>query len=195
MASRGRLPRSNAKWVSLGRELVTVPAKGTERIDFEVRVPGGKGQALAGTYWSMIMVEPIAQGSQESANPADKAARVTQLLRYGVQVATSVGRPGPASLAFANPQLLKEADRQLFTIDVANNGQRLLRPTLWLEVYSQKGKPVGKFQGAETRLYPGTSARFKMDLGRTAPGKYLGLVAADGTGNDLFGANVELDIQ
>ena len=103
--------------------------------------------------------------------------------------------PAPAALTFEHPQLLKEGDKRLFAIDVANTGQQLLRPTLWIELYSEAGKPIGKFHGAETRLYPGTSARFKIDLGETPNGKYLGMVAADGAGDNLFGANVELEIK
>jgi hypothetical protein len=192
----GLLPRSNAKWISLSREVVTVPPRGTERIDYEVTVPGGKGGGLAGSYWSMIMVEPIAASSQESAGPVPEgAARVTQVLRYGIQVVTQFGKAGPAALTFANPQLVKEGDKHLFAIDVANTGQQLLRPTLWLELYTQAGGPVGKFHGDATRLYPGTSARFKIDLAKTPNGKYLGMVAADGAGDNLFGANVELEIK
>jgi hypothetical protein len=191
----GRLPRSNAKWISLSREVVTVPAKGKERIDYEVTVPAGKGAGLSGTYWSMIMVEPIAQGSRESGKVPDGAARIVQVLRYGVQIITQFGKPGPAALTFEHPQLLNEGDKRLFAIDVANTGQQLLRPTLWIEIYSQAGKPIGKFHGEKTRLYPNTSARFKIDLGATPNGKYLGMVAADGTGDNLFGANVELELK
>ncbi len=189
----GRLPRSNANWVSLSRELVTVPPKGTERLDYEVKVPSGS--SLSGTYWSMIMVEPIAVNSLESGEVPDGAARVTQVLRYGIQVATHIGKGGGPGLTFANPRLVKEDGKQLFAIDVENTGQQLLRPTLSLELYGQAGSPVGKFQGEATRLYPGTSARFLIDLGQTPNGKYLGLVVADGTGDNLFGANVELDIE
>jgi hypothetical protein len=192
----GQLPRSNAKWISLSREVVTVPPRGTERIDYEVTVPAGKGARLSGSYWSMVMVEPISKGSQESAGPAPEGtARVKQVLRYGIQVVSQLGKAGPAALTFANPQLLKEDEQRLFAIDVANTGQQLLRPTLWLELYTATGSPIGKFHGSATRLYPGTSARFKIDLAKTPNGKYLGMVAADGAGDNLFGANVELELK
>jgi hypothetical protein len=176
--------------------VVTVPPKGTEWIDYEVTVPAGQGNGLSGTYWSMIMVEPIAAGSRESAGAVpENAARVTQVLRYGIQVVTHIGKGGEPGLTFTNPRLLKAEGRQVFAIDVENTGHQLLRPTLSLELYGQAGKPVGKFQGEATRLYPGTSARFPIDLGDVPKGKYLGLVVADGTGDNLFGANVELEIE
>ncbi|MFE8034074.1 hypothetical protein [Thiohalocapsa marina] len=190
----GQLPRSNAGWISLTREVVTVPPKGTERIDYEVKVPSG--DQLSGTYWSMLMVEPIPETSRESAaDLPEGTTSVTQLLRFGIQLVTHIGSSGETALVFSNPQLVKENGKRLFAIDVENTGQRWLRPSLWLELYSQSGNPVGKFEGAATRLYPGTSARFRIDLGETPDGNYLGLVAADGTGDNLFGANVELEIK
>jgi len=190
----GNMPRSNAKWVGLSRDLIKVPANATERIEYEVRVPAEKG--LTGTYWSMIMVEPITKGSRESAEALpDNTTAISQVLRYGIQVVTNIGKGGQTELTFANPRLVQEEGKRFFTIDVANTGQRSLRPALWLELYSDKGSPVGKFQGEARRLYPGTSSAYKIDLGQTPNGKYLGMVAADGTGDNLFGANVELEIK
>ncbi len=190
----GKMPRSNAQWVALGRDLITVPAKATERVEYEVRVPADKG--LAGTYWSMIMVEPVAKGSRESAETLpENTTAISQVMRYGIQVVTNLGKGGQAELTFANPRLVEEEGKRLFAIDVANTGQRSLRPGLWLELYSAQGAPVGKFQGEARRLYPGTSSRYLIDLGQTPKGKYLGMVAADGKGDSLFGANVELEIK
>lgn len=190
----GNMPRSNAKWVGLSRDAITVPPNATERIEYEVRVPAEKG--LSGTYWSMIMVEPIAKGSRESAEALpENTTAISQTLRYGIQVVTNIGKSGQAELTFANPRLVQEEDKRLFAIDVANTGQRSLRTALWLELYSEKGSPVGKFQGEAMRLYPGTSGCFKIDLGQTPNGKYLGMVAADAKGDNLFGANVELEIK
>ncbi|QVL51027.1 MAG: hypothetical protein KFB96_11825 [Thiocapsa sp.] len=193
---RGKSQRSNANWVSLSRELVSIPANGIERIDYEVTVPTGQGAGFSGTYWSLIMVELIDKASRESAQERPEgAAQINQITRYGVQVVTHIGRAGSVGLSFANPQIIKKEENRLFAIDVENSGQRWLIPSLSLELYSQEGSAMGKFQGPATRLYPGTSARFEMDLGQVPNGKYLGLVVADGTGDNLFGANVELDIE
>ena len=190
----GKMPRSNAKWVALSRNTITVPPQATERVEYEVLVPGEKG--LIGTYWSMIMVEPISKDSRESAEALpENTTTISQVLRYGIQVVTNIGKGGQVELTFANPRLIQEEGKRLFAIDVANTGQRSLRTALWLELYSDKGSPVGKFQGSAQRLYPGTSACYKIDLGKTPNGKYLGMVAADAKGDNLFGANVELEIK
>jgi hypothetical protein len=190
----GQLTHSNAKWTSLSRELIEIPAHTAVSLDFEVRVPAGTG--LSGTYWSVIMVDPISKSSQEGGTEAAQAtARVRQTIRYAVQIVTHIGKTAAGELAFANPRLVIEGDKRFLAIDVANTGQRWLRPTLWLELYGSAGDPVGRFQGQATRLYPGTSTRARIGLADIPKGKYLGLVVADGTGDNLFGANVELEIE
>jgi hypothetical protein len=196
----GRSARSNAPWVRLSRELVTIPANGTERIDYEVSVPAGQGAALTGTYWSLIMVEPIGQTSQEAVAPPELApgeerAQIGQMMRYALQVITHIGKTGTAGLNFTNPQLLQRDGKQFFAIDVENTGERLLGPNLTLELYRETGEALGKFSAGGQRLFPGTAFRFQMDLSQVPKGKYLGLVVADGTGDNLFGANVELEIE
>ncbi|WP_373508744.1 hypothetical protein [Thiocapsa sp.] len=192
----GRLARSNANWIRLSRNQVTVPGNSTEVIEFEVKVPSGQGSALNGTYWSMIMVEPIDQRSAESMSDLeDGSVQIKQVMRYAVQVVTHIGNTGSTGLSFTNPGLTTEGNEHIFAIDVENTGQRWVRPNLWLELYNESGKPIGKFEGPGKRLYPSTSARIKVQLGDVPTGKYLGLVVADGTGDDLFGANVELDIE
>jgi hypothetical protein len=193
---RGRSPRSNANWITLSRDLVTVGPNSVERVDFVVKVPAGKSDGLAGTYWSMVMVEPLGVSSLEGAGAlSDGTTQVSQILRYGVQIISHIGKTGETGLTFTNPHIVKDEERRFFAIDVENSGQRALRPSLSLELYSETGSPVGKFQGSAQRLYPGTSARFPIDLGDVPKGKYLGLVVADGTGDNLFGANVELEIE
>ncbi|AGA89895.1 hypothetical protein Thimo_1091 [Thioflavicoccus mobilis 8321] len=155
----GQLERSNAKWISLSTELVRIPAGGTEELTFEVHVPRDKG--LSGTYWSMIMVEPIAALSREAiGEQPDNSARIAAVMRYGVQVVTQIGQSGATGLVFTNSGLIDEDGQRVFRIDAENTGSRWLRPSLWLELYREDGTPVGKSQGPTKRLYPGTSAQF-----------------------------------
>lgn len=190
----GRLSRSNANWIVIDRNHLRVPAGGTADVGYRVRVPSGSG--LRGSYWSMIMVEPIAKGSAESGEPLpERTTRLSQVTRYGVQVITDIGNGGAGALDFSNPRLLDPAEghgQRLFAVDVENTGARWLRAKLWIELYSREGAPVGKFDGPLKRLFPGTSARFEVDLKDVPSGDYIALVAADGGGDNLFGANLEL---
>lgn len=188
--------RSNAKWIYLKKEMIKLPPNGVERVEYEVRVPGPTNGQLSGTYWSMIMVEPIPKESAESDSVSSGiSTNIKQLFRYGIQIVTNVGKAPESNLSFTNPQVLQQDNKRIFTVDVENTSQRSLRPGLSLELYSDSGNPIGKFKGAAQRLYPGTSVRFRIDLDSVPPGKYLGLVVADGTGDDLFGANVELEVE
>ncbi|CRI63720.1 conserved hypothetical protein [Thiocapsa sp. KS1] len=192
----GRLPRSNANWIRLSRDVVVVQPNTRERIDFEVKVPGGSADKITGTFWSMVVVEPITPASPESSDPpADRTVTIGAAMRYGVQVITQIGNTGRYNLIFTNPRIIKNDGRRIFEIDVENDGERWLRPLVWLELYTKAGQPIGRLQSSAKRLFPGTSERFGIDLGDTPVGSYLGLVAADGTGDNLFGANVELEIE
>ena len=53
----GTLARSNAGWVRLNREQITVAPDSVATVDYEVQVPGEA--ALAGTYWSVVMVQEL----------------------------------------------------------------------------------------------------------------------------------------
>ena len=53
----GRLPRSNAKWLHLGQEQLTIAPGTVANALYEVQVPSDP--ALKGTYWSMVVVEPV----------------------------------------------------------------------------------------------------------------------------------------
>jgi len=44
-------------------------------------------------------------------------------------------------------------------------------------------------------IYPGTSVRFRIDLGKNMAGTYKTLVVADCGGDELFGANYTLEIK
>ena len=53
----GSQARSNAAWLQLNREQVTIAPDSVATVDYEVRVPGGAG--LSGTYWSVVMVQEL----------------------------------------------------------------------------------------------------------------------------------------
>jgi hypothetical protein len=179
----GKMKRSNAKWLQLSQGQFTVPPKSVLTVNYQIRVPDDA--TLTGSYWSMLMVEQIAKRSEASA-------QMTQNMRYAVQVITQIGTTGTGALAFIEPKVVKKNGAALFTVDINNTGERLLRPHISLELYNQQGSALGKLKGSKLLLYPNTSGRFEIDLKGLPPGKYTGLVVADAGGNDLFGAQLEV---
>ncbi len=188
----GELPRSNAKWITLSPKLVVVPPKETVQAHFSVQTPDDA--TLTGTYWSLVMVEPVPEGSPESGIvPADRPTLgVREVFRYSVQIVTHVGDTGTRSLKFVAMKLLAENGKRVLVVDAENTGERWLRGTLAVDLYDAKGAFVGKFTGNKKRLFPLTSVQFAADLPGVANGTYKALIVVDCGGDDVFGVNVNL---
>lgn len=182
----GSLPRSNAPWLELGAQAVSVPAGGSVTVPYQVRLPA----ALApGSYWSVIMVETVAPRSA-----ADGTLSLQTVVRYGVQVITTLD-PAAAELTFANPTFRESGGGSVLTLDVLNSGERSLRASHYLDLFDAAGAPMGRVEGDVRRTYPGTSVRQSFALGELAPGAYLAVVIADAGGDDLFGAQYNLTVE
>ena len=185
----GKLERSNADWLSFSPRRLVIPPKETAVVNYTVKVPTDAN--LVGTYWSMLMVEGIPQGSRESSLPENGKTKVgiTQIMRYAVQMITHIGDSGQRQLKFLETKLLRENEKRLLQADIENTGQRWLRPFLWAELYDENGRYIGRFEGSRKRIYPGTSVRYIVDLTGVPEGTYKALVVADSGGDEIFGAN------
>ncbi len=188
----GKLPRSNASWITLSPKQGVIPPKQSVRVAFSVRAPDDA--TLAGTYWSVIMVEPIAEGSAESSAPGggQPAIGINEVMRYAIQVVTHFGETGKRSVKFAKLRLENEAGLKTLVAEVENTGERMLRGHFWVDLFDANGAHVGKFEGNGRRLYPQTSAAYQADLAGVPNGSYKALVVVDCGGADIFGVNVNL---
>lgn len=192
----GTQPRSNGAWVHLAQEQVTVPPHGVASVQYDVAVPAGA--PLTGSYWSMIMVEPLSPVEAAGASALKKGqvrAAVTAVTRFGVQVASEIGSTGTRELRFAHPRLVKGKDGKAYlAIDVRNTGERTLRPQLSLELHDAKGAQRQGLPVGAQRLYPASAAQFQMDVSAVPKGTYRALVTADAGGDDVFGSQFDLTI-
>ena len=191
----GKNPRSNAGWTTFGPARVTIPPHGTSIINYSVKVPDDPG--LAGTYWSIIMVEVLSKQSPEIAGGHDGQVKlgIDQVFRYGVQIVTHIEDTGQRKLKFLDTRLLREDGARVLEVDLENTGERWLRPVLWAELYDTSGTFVGKFDAGTLRIYPGTSVRYKVDLTQVAGGDYKAVVIADCGADDVFGATYSLSVE
>ena len=193
----GKDPRSNAKWIAFSPRRVLIPPGEQSGINYTVKVPDD--ETLAGSHWSMFMIEAIPTDSPESetGEPKEGEAKVSirTILRYGIQMVTDIGETGTHRLKFLMTKLLKEQEKRTLQVDIENNGERWLRPLLWTELYDEKGNYIGRFEGGRLRTYPGTSVRFRIDLSEVPKGKYKALIVADCGGDDLFGATYDLEFE
>lgn len=193
----GSTPRSNAAWITLSPSRATLLPGAETEIRYRVGVPAAGAAPRTGTYWSMIMIEPIAAGSAESARGA-RARGVVGLAaktRYGVQVATHLRGTGEAQLAFAGTEAVQvPGGGKVLQFDVRNTGDRAYRPALRVEVFNARGEAAGVFESERGLLYPGTSLRHRVELGALPAGAYQALVVADTGGDRVFGAQYQLTL-
>jgi hypothetical protein len=189
----GKDARSNASWISFSPNQLTIPGLTNAEVRFKVKVPDRAD--LVGTYWSVIMVElvPPAASAKDVASKDRIKFGVTQTMRYAVQVVTSIGAGGARKLKFINVELVQEKDRKLLRVDIENAGERWLRPYSYVELYTDKGEPAGKFEGERLRIYPGTSVRFTFDMSRVKDGAYRALIVLDNKDSSVFGAQYTLN--
>ncbi|MBN2373436.1 hypothetical protein JXL19_06605 [bacterium] len=187
--------RSNAKWITFNPKRLMVAPHQKETVHYSVKVPDKEGQT--GTYWSMIMVEPISEGSPESSmeKKGDITIGVRQIFRYGIQLVTHIDNTGSRKIRFLNTKIHTEEDGiKTLRVDVENVGDRSLRPALSVELYDEKGIQIGRYEAGSLNTYPGTSVRFKINLETIRDGILKALVIADCGGDDIFGATYTMKI-
>ena len=185
MDPAGTLPRSNAKWIALDRQSVTLPAKSKLVVNYTLTAP----MNVSGTYWSAIHVTPDLPPATGSG------LAIRNRVSYMVQVVTDL--PGGAPrVRFANPQFLRDAQGLLaFTVDTFGEGDRWIIRKVTLEAYDAAGNLVATVPARSRRLYPGTSLRDTFPLA-LPNGKYtLVLVAEDEAQEHAFGARYPVEVK
>jgi hypothetical protein len=192
----GKDARSNAHWVTFSPSRITIPPREKAVINYTVSVP--KDETLVGTYWSMLMIEGLPESAPEASGKEKNkniALGITQIMRYAIQVVTNIGDTGTKKLTFLQAKIVKEQGARILQIDVQNDGERLLRPQLWTEIHTATGDSLGRFQGEQYRIYPGTSKRFRIDITAAPTGTHKALVVADCGEDDLFGISYTLKFE
>jgi hypothetical protein len=191
-AAPGSLPRSSARWVTFTPSQVRIAPGAEATVGYTVTVPAGT--AAAGTFWSLLMVEGIAQGSPESSAPAAPARvrmGVQPSIRYAVQLATTLGAAAP-QVQFASARAYAAGAAKVLEVDVANAGDVAYRPEIRVELFDEAGNRAGAFTSRRGLLYPGSSLRQTFELGTIPAGTYQALVVADAGGDQVFGAQYRI---
>ncbi len=187
----GSVGRSNAQWIDYSPAEITLPPQENATVIYELSVPSI--DTLAGTFWSMLMVEamPVIEPDQGPT----RGVGIETHIRYGVQIISNIGETGIRELQFLDTKITQDDSSQYLQVDVQNTGTHILRPTPKLELFNQQGKSVHKITARTRRTFPGTSVRFKLDITDIPPQKYNALLVADCGGDDLFGINFNLHIK
>ena len=191
-SAAGEAPRSNAGWIFIQPNRLTVAPGSTAPIYYTIKAPDD--QELIGTFWSIVMVEEIAETSPESSKRS-KSVGINAVMRYGVQLITEIGESGTSSLQFLDRQyIISEDGTKTFQLDIENNGEKWYIPDLWIEAYDSAGNSVEHFEGAKRRIFPGCSVRHLIDITTLPAGKYKFLVIVDTGDENVYGAEYDLEL-
>lgn len=186
-AEPGAVARSNAAWIRLVPEQLTLPAGGRATATWSMQIPAEV--PADGTWWSVVMVEPV----PDPFGTVDGLA-VRSVFRYAIQLVAEIGDPQPPTVAFAAATLAAGPSGPQLAVDVENTGQTWVTPAAWVQLHAEDGREIGRFEGDRARLYPGCSHRFRVDLPGVGPGRYSALLVADGGSDALFGTRLDLDL-
>ncbi len=191
----GKIERSNAKWISFSPHRLVIPPEDKSAVEYSVKVPDD--ETLAGTYWSMLMVEEISKSSPEASSPEKDRAElgIRQVMRYGIQMLTHIADTGTRKIKFLDKKLISQDGKTILQMDIENIGERWLTPTVWVELYDDQGAQAGRLESGMRRIYPSCSVRYKIDLTDVPKGKYKALVVADNGDEYVFGAKYDLGIE
>ena len=144
------------------------------------------------------MVEPVEPISPETLVKSEDK-KITMSLRivikHAIQIITDLGDTGTTKIKFLDKKLVEKNGRRFLEIDIENTGERWVDPQVWVELFDQEGKAIGKFQGNKARILPGCSSRFYVDINEIPRGKYKALVVADSSGEKVFGTRLNLKIE
>ena len=206
----GTAVRSNADWLSVAPNRLSIPPNEMASVYYTVRVPQIQELAsihddlqlmeslnLVGTYWSMVMVEPVRQTGPESIEDETRKVKmgIQTRIRYGIQMVTNVGDTGARKIKFSDKKLIDQDGRKFLQMDIDNIGEMWLSPPLCVEIYDSQGAKVGRFESSKKRIYPGCSVRHRVDLTDVPKGKYQALVVADNGDEHVFGAKYDFGIE
>jgi hypothetical protein len=187
----GTLARSNAPWVDYGSSTVTLPPEQEVEVTYQVDVPAQVDDGPpSGTYWSMILVEPLNQ-PQGGAN---QGIAVQQVRRYGIQVATHIRETGTPDLSLLSTDLQEATAGVVLSLAVENGGTRGARPAARVELYDASGALVLKQSTSRKRIYPGTSVRYRLDLAGADAGTYQALLVVEADAGRPIGRQFTVEL-
>lgn len=189
----GSHARSNGAWITVAPTDLMVPAGEEMDVTYRVEVPADL--ARAGTYWSMIMVEPTEPLTDAPEDPERPAIGVRTTVRFGIQIATHVPGGAEHGLHLEDPQVTigDEGDRHL-RFELVNEGDVGYRPKVSVELYDDAGALVGTREAQRGLIYPGTSAVQQFDLNDLPAGSYEAVIVVDTGALKLFGAQFTLTL-
>lgn len=189
----GSHARSCGEWVTFAPAEFVVAPRGRYDLPYEIRVPATGD--LRGTYWCALQIEPFEREASDTTPDgtptAERSLTVRSVVRHAIQLAVDLGG-GHKNMSIVERSIRRDADGQALVLDIENTGETWVKPLVWVEVFGADGVKVARKEQQRGVLYPTCSLRqvFALDVG---PGSYDALVIIDGGGDDVWGAQYEIE--
>jgi len=183
----GTAIRSNALWVSLGdADYVTLKPRETRDVKYKIAIP--MDRELHGTYWSIIMVEPV----KPAVIDKQEGFKLDAIIRYGVQIITSIGDETNWNIDVIEKSIEVQCDQRVFKLSVENSGTRAFKAPVFFQMFSKAGENIMKVKTLARRIFPDSSIQFLFNIpNEVAPGQYQILLFLE---NDDDFVGVEYDV-
>jgi hypothetical protein len=144
-----------ADWIDIKTTQLTLPAGGTERVDFSIAVPddASPGSHFGGVFVSVDPPEIRSSG----AAIGYQVANIISLRVSGEAIEQATIRQ------FSTGKFLYGSQNIDFTVRIENSGNVLIRPTGPLEINNMLGKQVGTmvFNESKAGVFPKTTKTFE----------------------------------
>jgi len=140
------------------------------------------------------MIESIPKPILDS-DRRERSIGIISALRYVYQIVTSIQDSCVRKLRFTDLKLVKHEGQWIFQINIENTGEKMLWPSVYVQLFDSLGKELGPFESEKQRIYPGTSVRHRLDFVSVPRGTYKALIVADCGDEDIFGINYTLKIE
>jgi hypothetical protein len=177
------LPRSNARWIVVSASELVIPPHRTMPVSYSVHVP--TADSLAGTYWTVLMVESVPDRPPGDARKNEVA--LATVLRYAVQIVSHIGAAADRTFEITDPKITTTDDgASAMQLDLRNNGRRAARLRVVAELYDETGTKRGQFAQSRGLIYPGASVRQHFTFGVLPAGRFKILVTLDAGDDALF---------
>jgi hypothetical protein len=180
------MDRSNARWIEFSPVQTFVPPGENVIIQYTVSPPDSA--ALSGSYWSLIMVEPVENPMTIKHRP-EKSISIKMKTRYANLIITNIDSAGSRKIRFKNIELNRSNGSTKLNIDLENTGEYVLRPTINVTLFDESGHEFTPPKASVKRILPGMDARCSIDMAGITEGSYQAVIAADCGGEDIFGIN------
>lgn len=186
----GTKTRSNAPWITLSKERLTLAPQ--EKTDIYLTIDVPKDLSDKGSFWSVLLVEP-----NEPIQPLQdtkEGYNLKVMVRYAFHIVTTIGE-GKVKLKVVDRQIKVIDGKKLLCLDVANQGDLFLNPKLSVKLYTEQGVQEKTLTAQSERLYPGNSQRYFVDLEGLEKKKYKAFILLDNGDKNLFGDTFALDLE